>query len=123
MIKRTLYFGNPSYLSLSDKQLIVKQPTNKEEDVSATSQIKASIPIEDIGIVVLDNQQITISQGAIDFLLQHNVALITCSQTHHPTGLMLNLDGNVLQNMRFREQLEASEPLKKQLWAQTITQK
>jgi CRISPR-associated protein Cas1 len=123
MIKRTLYFGNPSYLSLSDKQLIVKQPANKEEDVTASSQLKASIPIEDIGIVVLDNQQITISQGAIDFLLQHNVALITCNQTHHPTGLMLNLDGNVQQNIRFREQLEATEPLKKQLWAQTITQK
>lgn len=118
MIKRTLYFGNPSYLSLNQQQLLVKQP-----DENSVLQIKATIPIEDIGIVILDNQQITISQGAIDFLLQHNVALITCNQSHHPTGLMLNLDGHVLQNMRFREQLEASEPLKKQLWAQTIIQK
>jgi CRISPR-associated protein Cas1 len=123
MIKRTLYFGNPSYLSLANKQLIVKQPATKDENFTAKSEIKASIPIEDIGIVVLDNQQITISQGVINFLLQHNVALITCNQSHHPTGLMLNLDGNVLQNMRFREQLEATEPLKKQLWAQTIVQK
>lgn len=118
MIKRTLYFGNPSYLSLNQQQLMVKQP-----DENSVLQIKATIPIEDIGIVILDNQQITISQGAIDFLLQRNVALITCNQSHHPTGLMLNLDGHVLQNMRFREQLEASEPLKKQLWAQTIIQK
>lgn len=118
MIKRTLYFGNPSYLSLHQQQLMIKQPNEQNE-----LQIKATVPIEDIGIIILDNQQITISQGAIDFLLQHNVALITCNQSHHPTGLMLNLDGHVLQNMRFREQLEASEPLKKQLWAQTIIQK
>lgn len=118
MIKRTLYFGNPSYLSLNQQQLLIKQPNEQGE-----MQIRSSVPIEDIGLVILDNQQITISQGAIDFLLQNNVALITCNQTHHPTGLMLNLDGHVLQNMRFREQLEASEPLKKQLWAQTITQK
>lgn len=123
MIKRTLYFGNPSYLSLSNSQLVVRQPAKKNDDLDPETEIKASIPIEDIGIVVLDNQQITISQGAIDFLLQNNVALITCNQSHHPTGLMLNLDGNVQQNMRFREQLQASEPLKKQLWAQTIVQK
>jgi CRISPR-associated protein Cas1 len=123
MIKRTLYFGNPSYLSLSNQQLLVKQPVSKIEDAETKPEIKASIPIEDVGIVILDHQQITISQGAIDFLLQNNVALITCNQSHHPTGLMLNLDGHVLQNMRFREQLEASEPLKKQLWAQTIVQK
>jgi len=118
MIKRTVYIGNPGYLSLNQQQLLIKQPDEQGE-----VQLKSSIPIEDIGLVILDNQQITISQGAIDFLLQNNVALITCNQSHHPTGLMLNLDGHVLQNMRFREQLEASEPLKKQLWAQTIIQK
>jgi CRISP-associated protein Cas1 len=120
MIKRTLYFGNPSYLSLANNQLLVKQPSVKNE---AVSELKATIPIEDIGVIILDNQQITVSLGVIDFLLQKNVALITCNKSHHPTGLMLNLDGNILQNMRFREQLEASEPLKKQLWAQTIVQK
>lgn len=118
MIKRTIYIGNPSYLHLKNNQLVIKQPNENNEMTE-----KATLPIEDLGVVVLDNQQITISQGAIDFMLQHNVALITCNQTHHPTGLMLNLDGNTLQNMRFREQLEASEPLKKQLWAQTIVQK
>ncbi len=121
MIKRTLYFGNPTYLSLADKQLVVKQPSAASEN--SVLETKASIPIEDIGIVVLDNQQITVTQAVIDFLLQNNVAFITCNQSHHPTGLMMNLDGHVLQNMRYREQLDASEPLKKQLWAQTITQK
>ncbi len=123
MLKRTLYFGNPSYLSLQQGQLIVKQPVKTEENGTITEELKASIPIEDIGVIVLDHQQITISMGAMDFLLQHNVALVTCNTTHHPSGLMLSLDGNVLQNMRYREQLGASEPLKKQLWAQTVVQK
>ena len=89
MIKRTLYFGNPSYLSLANKQLIVKQPATKDENFTAKSEIKASIPIEDIGIVVLDNQQITISQGVINFLLQHNVALGWCPNATHSLARLL----------------------------------
>jgi CRISP-associated protein Cas1 len=121
MIKRTLYFGNPAYLRTQNEQLIVTLPENKsglnEKDRSA------SIPIEDIGIVILDHQQITISQALIAKLLNNNVAFITCNDTHHPTGLLLNLDGNTLQAERFRQQIDASLPLKKQLWAQTIEQK
>ena len=86
-------------------------------------EASASIPIEDIGIVVLDHKQITITQALIEGLLDNNVALITCDSTHHPTGLMLPLCGNTIQNERFRAQLDATEPLKKQLWAQTVSQK
>lgn len=114
MIKRTLYFGNPAYLKTKDAQL-VHDPGNEAE-------IKI-VPIEDIGIVILDHQQITISQALIAKLLANNAALITCNDTHHPTGLLLNLDGNELQSQRFRDQVEASAPLKKQLWQQTIQQK
>ena len=40
-----------------------------------------------------------------------------------PTGLILTLSGNTTQNERFRHQIEASLPLKKQLWQQTIKTK
>ena len=126
MIKRTLYFGNPAYLNLSDAQLKVRLP-EVEKNEGFTEQFKkdavASIPIEDIGLVVLDHKQITITQGLIEALLANNAALVTCDSTHPPTGLLLNLCSNTLQNERFRAQLDASEPLKKQLWAQTIVQK
>jgi CRISPR-associated protein Cas1 len=82
-----------------------------------------TIPIEDVGIVILDNQQITITQASIAKLLENNVALITCNEKHHPTGMMLNLDGHTKQSKLFKHQLEASEPLKKQLWQQTIKTK
>lgn len=111
MIKRTLYFGNPAYLKTKDEQLIFDSPE--------TGELK-SIPIEDIGVLIIDNQQITITQGVIAKLLENNVAFITCDNRHHPTGLLLNLDGNTLQSAKFQAQVEASIPLKKQLWQQTI---
>jgi CRISPR-associated protein Cas1 len=114
MIKRTLYFGNPAYLKTSNEQLVI--------EMQDTGEIK-STPIEDIGLLILDHQQITITQALMAKLLANNTALITCNHTHHPVGLMLNLDGNSLQSMHFQAQIEASVPLKKQLWQQTVTAK
>jgi CRISPR-associated protein Cas1 len=113
MIKRTLYFSNPAYLSTRLEQLVVDRP---EQPVQ-------TIPIEDIGLVVLDHQQITISQALLAKLLDNNVAVITCNHTHHPTGLLLNLDGHTQQSQRFQDQLESSLPLRKQLWQQTVEAK
>ncbi len=126
MIKRTVYFGNPAYLSLTNAQLVLRLPeVEKNETLPERykKEVAASIPIEDIGIVLLDHKQITITQALMEALLENNVALITCDSTHHPTGLMLPLCGNTIQNERFRAQLDATEPLKKQLWAQTVSQK
>jgi CRISP-associated protein Cas1 len=114
MIKRTLYFGNPAYLKTKDEQLIFEN--------SHTGEI-TKIPIEDIGVLITDHQQITITQALLAKLLANNVAFITCDNTHHPTGLLLNLDGNTLQSQKFKAQIEATAPLKKQLWQQTITAK
>jgi CRISPR-associated protein Cas1 len=126
MIKRTLYFGNPAYLSLNNSQLVLRLPEVEKNDTLPEHYKKeatATIPVEDIGIVVLDHKQITITQALMEALLENNTALITCDSTHHPTGLMLPLCGNTIQNERFRSQLEATEPLKKQLWSQTVIQK
>ncbi len=126
MIKRTLYFGNPYYLSLTNAQLVLRLPEVEKNDTLPErfkKEAYTSIPVEDIGIIILDHKQITITQALIEALLDNNAALITCDSTHHPTGLMLPLCGNTIQNERFRAQLDATEPLKKQLWAQTISQK
>jgi CRISP-associated protein Cas1 len=114
MIKRTLYFGNPAYLKTDHEQLVI--------EMQDSGELK-SAPIEDIGLLILDHRQITITHALIARLLEKNVALITCDASHHPTGLMLNLDGHTLQSQKFKAQLEASVPLKKQLWQQTITSK
>lgn len=126
MIKKTLYFANSAYLSLRNKQLIVKIPEVVKNDSipdGLKKQAERSIPIEDIGIVILDNRRITITQGAIEALLENNAALITCNSSRMPVGLMLPLSGNKTQSERFREQINASIPLKKQLWQQTVQAK
>ena len=126
MIKKTLYFGNPAYLSLRNAQLVIQLPEVENND-TVTSEFKIvnerTIPIEDIGVVVLDNRRITITTGAIEALLENNSAVITCDSHSMPTGLMLPLNGNTLQNERFRDQLNASIPLRKQLWQQTVKRK
>lgn len=114
MIKRTLYFGNPAYLKTKDEQLVI--------EMHDTGETKTA-PIEDIGIVILDHQQITITQALLAKLLANNTAIITCDNTHHPVGLQLTLDGHTLQSQKFKAQIEASLPLKKQLWQQTVSAK
>lgn len=119
MIKRTIYIGNPAYLSLSSRQMMIRRFST---DVIG-KDIVGSIPVEDIGVVVIDNRQVTITSGLIDALLENNVALISCDHKSLPTGLMLPLCGHTIQNERFRCQLSASLPLQKQLWQQTVQMK
>lgn len=126
MIKKTLYFGNPAYLSLRNKQLVIKMPAvERSRNVADIIRAESIVtkPIEDLGVVVLDHQQITITQGLLEALLENNVALITCNSRSMPVGLQLPLYGNTIQNERFRSQLDASKPLQKQLWQQTMKAK
>lgn len=114
MIKRTLYFGSPAYLKTRNEQLLISLKESAEEK---------QVPIEDIGVLVLDHSQITITQPTLSKLLHNNTAVITCDETHHPVGLFLNLDGHTLQSQKFKAQILASAPLKKQLWQQTVKAK
>ena len=122
MIKRTVYFGNPAYLSLKNDQLVIKIPVveNSDQSEMMKSEATQSLPIEDLGVVILDHKQITLTQGLLEKLLANNVAVITCDSSRMPAGLLLPLDSNTLQSERFRNQINASLPLKKQLWQQTI---
>ena len=115
MIKRTLFFGNPTYLSTKNEQIVISYPDKEQET--------KTVAIEDIGVVVLENQQITITNGLLDKLITNNVALINCDQQHMPIGLLMPLNGHTEQSERFKNQINASIPLKKNLWQQTISSK
>lgn len=118
MIKKTLFFGNPAYLSVKNSQLVVKRT-----DPETQQEVVRTVPIEDIGVVVLEDRQITITNVALDALLQNNCAVITCDEKHMPAGMLLPLEGNTIQSERFANQIDASLPLKKQLWQQTVQAK
>lgn len=118
MIKKTLFFGNPAYLSVKNSQLVIKLTEQETQQ-----EVVRTVPIEDIGVVVLEDRQITITNVALDALLQNNCAVITCDEKHIPAGMLLPLEGNTIQSERFANQIDASLPLKKQLWQQTIQAK
>lgn len=111
MIKRTLFFANPYYLSLKNKQL---QIAEKNGGVIKTA------PVEDIGFLVLDHPQISFSMKLVEELSEFNVATVFCDSKHMPSSMLLPLDAHHIQNELFRAQIDASEPLKKNLWKQTI---
>lgn len=114
MLKRILYFSNPYHLSTKHSQLVI---TNKEDGV-----IKQAA-IEDIGYVIFDHPQISFTQSVIQLLSENNTAIVFCDKKHHPTSMMYHLDSNHIQTEIFTHQIKASEPLKKNLWKQTIEAK
>jgi CRISPR-associated protein Cas1 len=115
MIKRTLFFSNPAYLSTKNKQLVINYPEDDKET--------KTIPIEDVGMLVLENQQITITNGLLSKLIKNKAAIINCDSFHLPISLLQPLVGHSEQTERIRHQLNASVPLQKNLWQQTISSK
>ncbi len=114
MLKRTLFFVNPYHLSVKNKQLVVR---NKK-----TEKVK-TIPISDLGYVLIDNSQITFTASVAQYFALHNVCLIFCNSRHHPVSMSLNLDANTIQGELFDLQIKASKPLKDNLWKQTVKAK
>lgn len=125
MIKKTVYIGSPATLSLRMGQMVIHRPDVEQSNLPefAKQDTRVTRPIEDIGVLVLDHQQITLTQGLMAALVEANVAIVSCDSHCMPIGLMLPLDMNTTQCERFAQQLDASLPLKKQLWQQTIRQK
>lgn len=115
MLKRTLFFSTPLDLSLRNNQLVVSTRQMPE--------VKNSVPIEDIGFVVLENQQINITLPLLNALSDNNAAVIICGDNFMPNAMLLNLDSNTTQGEVYRTQIEASEPLKKGLWKQVVEAK
>jgi len=115
MVKRTIHFSNPAHLSTSKKQLVVELKDEK--------RTQHTLPIEDLGLIVLEHPQITFTMSLLDELLDNKVGVVTCNAKYMPNGLLLPLDGNTEQTERMHKQITASLPLKKQLWQQTIKAK
>lgn len=115
MLKRTLFFSTPLDLSLRNNQLVVSTRQMPE--------VKNNVPIEDIGFVVLENQQINITLPLLNALSDNNAAVIFCGDNFMPNAMLLNLDSNTTQGEVYRAQIEASEPLKKGLWKQVVEAK
>lgn len=114
MIKRTLFFENPCSLSLKNKQLVI---------VNKSSGEIRTVPIEDIGIMIIENQQVNITIPVINELSENNVCVIICNNKHMPSSLILSMEGNNLQSEIFNCQIERNNTIKGKLWQQIIKAK
>lgn len=113
MIKKTLYFGNPAYLKKDQLQLKIEFPTDEGKPAK-------TIPIEDIGIIILDHPRITLTQSLLAALIENNAALLSCDSRHMPSGLFMPMSANHTYTEKLKYQLDSSEPLRKNLWQQTV---
>jgi CRISPR-associated protein Cas1 len=116
MIKRTIAITTPCHLSLRQEQMLVRSKLI-EGDAGKT------VPVEDMGVLLMEHAQVTVTQGLLAKLMEHNVAVVNCNEQHHPAGMLLNFEGNSTQTESFIAQAEASKPLKKQLWQQVVKAK
>ena len=114
MIKRTLMFTSPVYLSLKDQQMVI---TFKDNQDTVTR------PIEDIGFVVIENPQVSISVPLLNELADNNVSVVFCDKKQMPKTMLMTLEGNTTQQESYKYQIDASVPMKKNIWKQLVESK
>lgn len=114
MIKRIVEISSArTHLSIKYSQLIIKEDGEQV----------ASIACEDIGVLLVDHRGTTYTHSVFTELLRCGAAIVLSGENHHPSGMLLPIESNTLQNERFRQQIEAKEPIKKRLWKQIVRTK
>ena len=114
MIRKTLEFSTPgTRLSVSHRQLVIDRP----------DQPKVPRPIEDLGVVIVDDVRATYTQSVFLELLDAGATVLVSGRNHLPVGIMLPLDAHHVQTERHRAQIAAKEPVKKRVWQALIRAK
>lgn len=111
MLRKTVEFSTPgTRLSVSHRQLVIERP----------DQPKATLPIEDLGVIIVDDVRASYTQAVFMELLEAGATVVITGHDHLPAGIMLPLDAHHVQTERHRAQVEASEPVKKRAWQALI---
>lgn len=111
MIKQTLMFTSPVYLSLKDQQIVISFKDNKDTVTRS---------IEDVGFVVIENPQVSISVPLLNELADNNVSVVFCDKKQMPKTMLMTLEGNTTQQESYKFQIDASVPMKKNVWKQLV---
>lgn len=114
MIRKTVEFSTPgTRLSVANSQLVVERP-----DLP-----KATLPIEDLGVVIVDDVRATYTQSVFLYLLEAGATVLVTGCDHLPAGMMLPLDAHHVQTERHRAQVETSAPVRKRAWQAIVRAK
>ncbi len=115
MLKRTLVFSNPMNLSLKNQQIVIAYKDSPDE--------KVTVPIEDVGVVLLEHQHTSISLPLLNALVEGDVQVVICNAKGMPNAMFHGMNSNNLQGETLRNQIACGEVLKKQLWKQIVEAK
>ena len=115
MLKRTLVFSSSMILTLKNQQIVIAYKDSPEE--------KRTVPIEDTGIVLLENQQTSITLPLLNALVERDVQVVICDNKGMPSAMVQGMNSNNLQGETLRNQIACGEVLKKQLWKQVVEAK
>ncbi len=115
MLKRTVVFTQPVIVKLRYEQLVLSYKDKPDDTVT--------VPIEDIGMVIVENQQVTMSMPLLNALTKAGVQVVFCDAKGMPASTLLSFEGNNTQGETLRNQIECGEVLKKQLWKQLVEAK
>ena len=114
MIRKTVEFSTPgTHLSVSHRQLVIERP-----DLP-----KATRPIEDLGVVIVDDARATYTQAVFLELLEAGATVMVSGRDHLPAGIMLPIDAHHAQTERHRAQIKAKEPVRKRAWQTLVRTK
>ena len=96
---------------MRQEQLVLKQDT------------EYTIPLEDIGVLILESHSIMVSTALLDACTRHKIALFVCDSKHMPSGILLGYQQHSRQLKVIETQLAWAEPFKKRVWQNIIQQK
>lgn len=112
MIKRSIVISNPARLSSGTQQLVIKNDDGEHK-----------VPLEDIGFLIVESRQCTMTSALLDDCGKFNIALVSCDESHMPSGLHLPMSSHSTYTQRVRKQLEATDSLKDNIWKQLVSAK
>jgi len=113
MIKRIVDISNPSYLHLRNSQLVIERDRKEV----------GTVPIEDLGVLILDHPAITHTQGLLAACCKNNVAIVFSDEKHLPGAVLLPLMGGALHSKTIGQQIQVTDPVRKRLWQEIVQAK
>jgi CRISP-associated protein Cas1 len=114
MIKRIVDISEAAYLHLKQQQLLIDKQ----------GKTIGKIPIEDLGVLILQHAAIVLTQQLIIACQKNKVVIIFCDEKHLPYSVILPIaEAHYLHNKVLKQQIGITEPLRKRLWQQIVREK
>ena len=114
MIKRIIDISDGAYVHLKHQQLVIEKQ----------GEIAGQVPIEDLGVLILQHRAIVLTQQLIIACQKNKVVIVFCDEKHLPYSVILPIgEGHTLHNKILKQQMAISEPTRKRLWQQIVQHK